>query len=68
MHAVAGIWGLLAVGIFARFPASVMNVAGDLPGASAARDSDQWLAQIVAVATLIGFILPLTYGLNFALN
>jgi Amt family ammonium transporter len=68
VHAVAGIWGLLAVGIFARFPAPVMNVAGDLPGTSAARDSAQWLAQIVAVATLIGFILPLTYGLNFALN
>ncbi|PYU33694.1 MAG: ammonium transporter [Acidobacteria bacterium] len=68
VHAVAGIWGLLAVGIFARVPASVMNVAGDLPGASAARDSGQWLAQLVAVATLIGFILPLTYGLNFALN
>jgi ammonium transporter, Amt family len=68
VHAVAGIWGLLAVGIFARFPAPVMNVAGGLSGASAARDSGQWLAQIVAVATLIGFVLPLTYGLNVALN
>ena len=28
----------------------------------------QWLAQIVAIATLLGFVLPLTYGLNLALD
>lgn len=28
----------------------------------------QWLAQVVGVATLIGFILPLTYGLNWLLD
>jgi Amt family ammonium transporter len=49
VHAVSGIWGLLALGLFSRFPG-------------------QWLAQLVAVATLIGFVLPLTYGLNWLLN
>jgi Amt family ammonium transporter len=49
VHAVTGIWGLLALGIFAS-------------------DSRQWLAQVVGVATLIGFVLPLTYGLNLAMN
>ncbi|MGH9401623.1 MAG: ammonium transporter [Terriglobia bacterium] len=49
VHAVCGIWGLLAVGLFAR-----------LPG--------QWLAQVVGVATLLGCVLPLTYGLNWLLN
>ena len=28
----------------------------------------QWLAQLVGIATLIGFILPLTYGLNWLLD
>ena len=49
VHAIAGIWGLLAVGIFA--------------GSGA-----QFLAQLVGVATLLGLILPLTYGLNWLLG
>ena len=55
VHAVGGIWGLLAVGMFGHFPAS--------PG-----DGDQWLAQVIGVATLLGFILPLTYCVNRLLN
>jgi Amt family ammonium transporter len=51
VHAVGGIWGLLAVGMF------TVNAA---PG--------QWLAQLVGVATLVGFVLPLAYGLNLLLN
>jgi Amt family ammonium transporter len=54
VHAVGGIWGLLAIGCFSR-----------LPGSSG---SGQWLAQLVGVATLVGFILPLSYGLNWLLN
>jgi Amt family ammonium transporter len=53
VHAVAGIWGLLALGIFARFP-------GGAP--------EQWLAQLIGIATLLGFVLPLTYSLNWLLN
>ena len=30
--------------------------------------ADQWLAQMIGVATLLGIIFPLTYGLNFLLN
>jgi len=55
VHAVGGVWGLLAVGIFARFPGR-------------ADDSRQWLAQLVGVTTLLGFVLPLAYGLNWSLN
>ena len=53
VHAVAGIWGALAVGLFGR-----MEAAGD----------GQLLAQVVGIGTLIGFVLPLTYGLNWLLN
>jgi Amt family ammonium transporter len=49
VHAVAGVWGLLAVGIFSG-------------------SGGQLLAQLVGVATLLGLILPLTYGLNWLLN
>jgi ammonium transporter, Amt family len=49
VHAVAGIWGLLAVGIFSG-------------------SGGQLLAQLVGVATLLGFVLPLTYGRNWLLG
>lgn len=64
VHALGGIWGLLAVAIFASLPIP----AAEATPAAAAHDSTQWLAQIVAIATLLGFVLPLTYGLNFALD
>jgi Amt family ammonium transporter len=51
VHGVGGIWGILALGMFA-------NVPGD----------GQFLAQLVGVATLLGFVLPLSYGLNLAIN
>ncbi len=49
VHAVGGIWGLLAVAVFAG-------------------GSGQWLAQVVGVATLVGFVLPMTYILNWLLD
>jgi len=47
VHAVGGLWGLLAVALFG-------------PG--------QWLAQLAGAATLIVFMLPMTYSLNWLLN
>jgi Amt family ammonium transporter len=54
VHAGAGLWGLLAVGIFAHV-------------ASGPR-SGQFLAQLVGVATLLGFMLPLIHAGNWILN
>lgn len=68
VHGLGGIWGLLAVAIFARFPATAGSIGGGALRAASPRDAGQALAQIVAIATLLGFVLPLTYGLNFALN
>ncbi|HTX16537.1 MAG TPA: hypothetical protein VMD77_14655 [Candidatus Baltobacteraceae bacterium] len=59
-HGMGGIWGVLAVGLIARVPPMGPNATGEPPG--------QWLAQVVGIATLIGFVLPLTYGLNWLLN
>jgi Amt family ammonium transporter len=48
VHAAAGIWALLAAGMFS--------------------EGGQFMAQLVGVATLIGFVLPMTYGLNWLLG
>jgi Amt family ammonium transporter len=53
VHGLGGLWGILAVGLFAQTP-----FAGH----------DQWLDQVIGIATLIGFVLPLAYGLNWLLN
>jgi Amt family ammonium transporter len=52
-HLMTGLWGLVAVGLFG------IGNAG-FPG--------QALAQIVGIATLVGFVLPLAWGLNALLN
>jgi Amt family ammonium transporter len=53
VHAFAGLWGVLAVGLLGRLEAGT---------------DGQLLAQVVGIGTLIGFVLPLTYGLNLILN
>jgi len=60
VHAVCGIWGLLALGICARLPDQPLN--------GAIGNQSQWLAQVVGIATLFGFVLPVAYGLNWLLN
>jgi Amt family ammonium transporter len=67
VHAIGGLWGLVAVGIFARFPAPLLNVSGG-DTLTAQGSSGQWLAQLVGVATLLGLVLPLSYVLNLAAN
>jgi ammonium transporter, Amt family len=68
VHGVCGIWGLLAVGLFGRFPMPVANMVGGRLNHSLNAGSGQWLAQLVGIATLAGFVLPLTYGLNWVLD
>jgi len=57
VHGLGGIWGLLAAGIVAR-----------VSGPTGSGDVGQFEAQLVGIATLVGFVLPLTYALNWALN
>jgi Amt family ammonium transporter len=55
-HAIAGIWGILAAGWFTT-----------LPPATDAQGS-QWIAQIAAVASLLGFVFPFSHGVHWLLN
>jgi Amt family ammonium transporter len=54
-HGVAGLWGVLALGLF---PIWFSNSA----------HHGQFLAQLIGIATLLGLILPMTYALNWLLN
>jgi Amt family ammonium transporter len=58
VHGVAGIWGLLAVGIFPHV----------VDGALAGGRDGQLLAQVVGIATLLGVMLPMIYGLNWLID
>jgi ammonium transporter, Amt family len=53
VHAVCGIWGILVAGMFGRLEAG---------------GAGQLLAQTVGIATLVGFVLPFTYALNWLLD
>jgi Amt family ammonium transporter len=52
VHGISGLWGILAAGLFCR-----LRVEGS-----------QFLAQLAGAATLIGFVFPLTFGLNWLLD
>jgi Amt family ammonium transporter len=52
VHGIGGLWGILAAGLFCRFPG----------------DTNQFLAQLAGAATLVGFVFPLTFGLNRLLD
>jgi Amt family ammonium transporter len=56
VHAAAGIWGLLALGIFGHF------------SHSEATRGEHVLAQLVGIATLLGLMLPLIHAANLLLN
>ncbi len=54
VHALSGIWGLIALGTFGHF--------------SAGTRGGHILAQVVGIGALLGFVLPLAHGGNLLLN
>ena len=67
-HAVGGLWGLFAAGIFARIPSGTIGAAMNSAPGIGSGDAGQVVAQLIGIATLLGFVLPLTYGLNWLLD
>jgi len=62
VHAVGGLWGIIAVGIFGRFTAPLANTAEFFAAPSS---SGQWIAQLIGIATLLGLVLPVSYGVQW---
>ncbi len=54
VHAGAGLWGVIAVGIFGHFAAGSRG--------------EHLLSQMIGVAALLGLMLPLIYGANLLLD
>ncbi|HEY3840498.1 MAG TPA: hypothetical protein VGL72_28195 [Bryobacteraceae bacterium] len=52
VHAAGGLWGVLAMGLFGR----------------SGQDQGQLIAQIVGIASILGFVFPVTYGIAWMLN
>jgi Amt family ammonium transporter len=52
VHAVGGLWGVLAMGLFGR----------------SGQDDGQMVAQLVGIASLLGFVFPVTYAISWVLN
>jgi Amt family ammonium transporter len=54
VHAVGGLWGLVAASFLGHFPGGT--------------GEGQWMAQFTGAGTLLGFMFPMIYGLNWVLN
>jgi Amt family ammonium transporter len=71
VHGVCGIWGVLSVGLFAdgksNYGGSWNGVNGSVTGLFYG-DASQLVAQLVGVATLIGFVFSFSFALNWVLE
>ena len=71
VHGVNGIWGVIAVGLFAdgrsNYGGSWNGVAGNVTGLFYG-DSGQLVAQLVGCATLIGFVFCFSFVINLVVE
>jgi Amt family ammonium transporter len=71
VHGVNGIWGVISVGLFAdgrsNYGGSWNGVNGSVRGLFYG-DPGQLVAQLVGVATLVGFVFALSYVINVAID
>jgi Amt family ammonium transporter len=71
VHGVNGIWGVISVGLFAdgksNYGGSWNGVNGSVTGLFYG-DMGQLVAQLIGVATLIGFVFTLSFVLNVIID
>ena len=60
VHGANGLWGVIAVGLFADGTNTVKGLFYGDPG--------QLVAQLIGVSTLIGFVFPFTYAVNWVID
>jgi len=71
VHGTCGLWGVLSVGLFAdgtsNYGGSWNGVTGSVTGLFYG-DASQLVAQIVGIATLVGFVFTFSFVLNWVLD
>ncbi|MEO8096527.1 MAG: ammonium transporter [Acidobacteriota bacterium] len=71
VHGANGIWGVIAVGLFAdgksNYGGSWNGVAGSVTGLFYG-DTGQLVAQLIGVSTLVGLVFVWSFGLNWILD
>ena len=60
VHGANGLWGVIAVGLFADGTNTVKGLFYGDPG--------QLVAQLIGVSTLLGFVFPFTYSVNWVID
>jgi ammonium transporter, Amt family len=71
VHGTCGLWGVLSVGLFAdgtsNYGGSWNGVTGSVTGLFYG-DAGQLVAQLVGIATLVGFVFSFSFVLNWVLD
>ena len=71
VHGTCGLWGVLSVGLFAdgtsNYGGSWNGVTGSVTGLFYG-DASQLVAQLIGIATLVGFVFTLSFVINWALD
>jgi len=71
VHGACGLWGVLSVGLFAdgtsNYGGAWNGVNGSVTGLFYG-DASQLVAQLVGIATLVGFVFSFSYALNWVLD
>src|SRR6516165_8034759 len=71
VHGACGLWGVLSVGLFAdgtsNYGGSWNGVTGSVTGLFYG-DASQLVAQLVGIATLVGFVFTFSFVLNWVLD
>ena len=71
VHGTCGLWGVLSVGLFAdgtsNYGGAWNGVTGSVTGLFYG-DASQLVAQLIGIATLVGFVFTFSYVLNWILD
>jgi Amt family ammonium transporter len=71
VHGTCGLWGVLSVGLFAdgtsNYGGSWNGVTGSVTGLFYG-DASQLVAQLVGIATLVGFVFSFSFAMNWILD
>src|SRR5207253_11145872 len=71
VHGTNGIWGVISVGLFADGKSNYAGAWNSVPGAVTGLfygDAGQLVAQLVGVATLVGFVFVFSFVLNMIID